>query len=87
MYIGNAMYGNYAAVFAQLIIDGRSQGLLPTQTTRIILFISTIYWRKPISQSCFYLVSNSVLTLSPNMHEEIYHYILTLYALMCGAQL
>ncbi|XP_063450603.1 acyl-coenzyme A oxidase-like protein isoform X3 [Pan paniscus] len=26
MYIGNAMYGNYAAVFAQLIIDGRSQG-------------------------------------------------------------
>ncbi|XP_043323666.1 acyl-coenzyme A oxidase-like protein isoform X10 [Cervus canadensis] len=26
MYIGNAMYGNYAAVFAQLIINGRSQG-------------------------------------------------------------
>ncbi|XP_033031369.1 acyl-coenzyme A oxidase-like protein [Trachypithecus francoisi] len=26
MYIGKAMYGNYAAVFAQLIIDGRSQG-------------------------------------------------------------
>ncbi|KAB0379336.1 hypothetical protein FD755_007120, partial [Muntiacus reevesi] len=26
MYIGNAMYGNYAAVFAQLIIHGRSQG-------------------------------------------------------------
>lgn len=26
MYIGNAMYGNYAAVFAQLIIEGRSQG-------------------------------------------------------------
>ncbi|XP_039087609.1 acyl-coenzyme A oxidase-like protein [Hyaena hyaena] len=26
MYIGNAMYGNYAAVFAQLIIKGRSQG-------------------------------------------------------------
>ncbi|KAM9053149.1 LOW QUALITY PROTEIN: acyl-coenzyme A oxidase-like protein [Megaptera novaeangliae] len=25
-YIGNAMYGNYAAVFAQLIINGRSQG-------------------------------------------------------------
>ncbi|XP_059798297.1 acyl-coenzyme A oxidase-like protein isoform X2 [Balaenoptera ricei] len=27
MYIGNATYGNYAAVFAQLIINGRSQGL------------------------------------------------------------
>ncbi|KAL6091300.1 hypothetical protein STEG23_006172, partial [Scotinomys teguina] len=26
MYIGNAMYGNYAAVFAQLIIQGKSQG-------------------------------------------------------------
>ncbi|ELK14837.1 Acyl-coenzyme A oxidase-like protein [Pteropus alecto] len=26
MYIGNAMHGNYAAVFAQLIVDGRSQG-------------------------------------------------------------
>uniref|UniRef100_A0A096NUE7 Acyl-coenzyme A oxidase n=1 Tax=Papio anubis TaxID=9555 RepID=A0A096NUE7_PAPAN len=26
MYIGNAMYRNYAAVFAQLIVDGRSQG-------------------------------------------------------------
>uniref|UniRef100_A0A8B7WJH6 Acyl-coenzyme A oxidase-like protein n=1 Tax=Castor canadensis TaxID=51338 RepID=A0A8B7WJH6_CASCN len=26
MYIGNAMSGNYAAVFAQLIINGRSQG-------------------------------------------------------------
>ncbi|XP_029793691.1 acyl-coenzyme A oxidase-like protein isoform X3 [Suricata suricatta] len=26
MYIGNAMYGNYAAVFAQLITKGRSQG-------------------------------------------------------------
>ncbi|XP_024098144.2 acyl-coenzyme A oxidase-like protein isoform X2 [Pongo abelii] len=26
MYIGNAMYRNYAAVLAQLIIDGRSQG-------------------------------------------------------------
>ncbi|XP_058390570.1 acyl-coenzyme A oxidase-like protein isoform X3 [Diceros bicornis minor] len=26
MYIGNAMYGNYAAVFAQLIINGRCQG-------------------------------------------------------------
>uniref|UniRef100_A0A8I3VW88 Acyl-CoA oxidase/dehydrogenase middle domain-containing protein n=1 Tax=Callithrix jacchus TaxID=9483 RepID=A0A8I3VW88_CALJA len=26
MYIGKAMYGNYAAVFAQLIIDGRFQG-------------------------------------------------------------
>uniref|UniRef100_A0A8C6C770 Acyl-CoA oxidase like n=1 Tax=Monodon monoceros TaxID=40151 RepID=A0A8C6C770_MONMO len=26
MYIGNAMYGNYVAVFAQLIINGRSQG-------------------------------------------------------------
>ncbi|XP_012497371.1 PREDICTED: acyl-coenzyme A oxidase-like protein [Propithecus coquereli] len=26
MYIGNAMHGNYAAVFAQLIINGRSQG-------------------------------------------------------------
>ncbi|XP_059798298.1 acyl-coenzyme A oxidase-like protein isoform X3 [Balaenoptera ricei] len=26
MYIGNATYGNYAAVFAQLIINGRSQG-------------------------------------------------------------
>ncbi|XP_027410169.1 acyl-coenzyme A oxidase-like protein [Bos indicus x Bos taurus] len=26
MYIGNAMYGNYAAVFAQLFINGRSQG-------------------------------------------------------------
>ncbi|XP_030876074.1 acyl-coenzyme A oxidase-like protein [Leptonychotes weddellii] len=26
MYIGNAMYGNYAAVFAQLIVNGRSQG-------------------------------------------------------------
>ncbi|XP_054979308.1 acyl-coenzyme A oxidase-like protein [Sorex araneus] len=26
MYIGNAMYGNYAAVFAQLIIRGKSQG-------------------------------------------------------------
>lgn len=30
MYIGNAMHGNYAAVFAQLIIEGKSQGLLPT---------------------------------------------------------
>ncbi len=26
MYIGNAMKGNYAAVFAQLIINGESQG-------------------------------------------------------------
>uniref|UniRef100_A0ABK0M6A0 Acyl-coenzyme A oxidase n=1 Tax=Rattus norvegicus TaxID=10116 RepID=A0ABK0M6A0_RAT len=26
MYIGNAMHGNYAAVFAQLIIEGKSQG-------------------------------------------------------------
>ncbi|XP_012583101.1 PREDICTED: acyl-coenzyme A oxidase-like protein isoform X1 [Condylura cristata] len=26
MYIGNAMHGNYAAVFAQLITNGRSQG-------------------------------------------------------------
>ncbi|KAM4868001.1 acyl-coenzyme A oxidase-like protein [Thomomys bottae] len=26
MYIGNAMSGNYAAVFAQLLINGRSQG-------------------------------------------------------------
>ncbi|XP_045406049.1 acyl-coenzyme A oxidase-like protein isoform X3 [Lemur catta] len=26
IYIGNAMHGNYAAVFAQLIINGRSQG-------------------------------------------------------------
>lgn len=26
MYIGNAMHGNYAAVFAQLIINGKSQG-------------------------------------------------------------
>ncbi|XP_051692302.1 acyl-coenzyme A oxidase-like protein isoform X2 [Oryctolagus cuniculus] len=26
MYIGNAMHGNYAAVFAQLIIHGKSQG-------------------------------------------------------------
>ncbi|XP_055466023.1 acyl-coenzyme A oxidase-like protein [Psammomys obesus] len=26
MYIGNAMHGNYAAVFAQLITEGRSQG-------------------------------------------------------------
>ncbi|XP_027630790.1 acyl-coenzyme A oxidase-like protein [Tupaia chinensis] len=26
MYIGNAMHGNYAAVFAQLIISGKSQG-------------------------------------------------------------
>ncbi|XP_016071694.1 PREDICTED: acyl-coenzyme A oxidase-like protein [Miniopterus natalensis] len=26
MYIGNAMHGNYAAVFAQLIVDGRPQG-------------------------------------------------------------
>uniref|UniRef100_A0A8C5XVG4 Acyl-CoA oxidase like n=1 Tax=Microcebus murinus TaxID=30608 RepID=A0A8C5XVG4_MICMU len=26
MYIGNAMHGNYAAVFAQLIVNGRSQG-------------------------------------------------------------
>uniref|UniRef100_A0A2K6G643 Acyl-CoA oxidase like n=1 Tax=Propithecus coquereli TaxID=379532 RepID=A0A2K6G643_PROCO len=38
MYIGNAMHGNYAAVFAQLIINGRSQGLSPTQTARITLF-------------------------------------------------
>jgi hypothetical protein len=42
MYIGNAMYGNYAAVFAQLIINGRSQGLSPTQNPRPFLFISTI---------------------------------------------
>ncbi|KAM6180294.1 LOW QUALITY PROTEIN: acyl-coenzyme A oxidase-like protein [Erethizon dorsatum] len=27
MYVGNAMSGNYAAVFAQLIINGRAQGL------------------------------------------------------------
>uniref|UniRef100_A0A8C8ZX91 Acyl-CoA oxidase like n=1 Tax=Prolemur simus TaxID=1328070 RepID=A0A8C8ZX91_PROSS len=26
IYIGNAMHGNYAAVFAQLIINGKSQG-------------------------------------------------------------
>uniref|UniRef100_A0A8D0NS27 Acyl-coenzyme A oxidase n=1 Tax=Sus scrofa TaxID=9823 RepID=A0A8D0NS27_PIG len=26
MYIGNSMYGNYAAVFAQLILNGRSHG-------------------------------------------------------------
>ncbi|XP_064338059.1 acyl-coenzyme A oxidase-like protein [Camelus dromedarius] len=26
MYIGNALHGNYAAVFAQLILNGRSQG-------------------------------------------------------------
>ncbi|XP_046924916.1 acyl-coenzyme A oxidase-like protein [Lynx rufus] len=26
MFVGNAMHGNYAAVFAQLIINGRSQG-------------------------------------------------------------
>lgn len=26
MYIGNAIHGNYAAVFAQLIIEGKSQG-------------------------------------------------------------
>lgn len=26
MYTGNAMHGNYAAVFAQLIVDGRYQG-------------------------------------------------------------
>lgn len=26
MYIGNALKGNYAAVFAQLIINGESQG-------------------------------------------------------------
>lgn len=26
MYIGNAIKGNYAAVFAQLIINGESQG-------------------------------------------------------------
>uniref|UniRef100_A0A8C3X8U7 Acyl-CoA oxidase like n=1 Tax=Catagonus wagneri TaxID=51154 RepID=A0A8C3X8U7_9CETA len=26
MYIGNSMYGNYAAVFAQLILNGTSQG-------------------------------------------------------------
>lgn len=45
MYIGNAMYGNYAAVFAQLIINGRSQGLLPTQKPRIILFTFTIFQR------------------------------------------
>lgn len=30
MFIGNAMDGNCAAVFAQLIIEGKSQGLLPT---------------------------------------------------------
>ena len=26
IYIGNALYGNYAAVFAQLIIDGQNKG-------------------------------------------------------------
>uniref|UniRef100_A0ABI7ZND6 Acyl-coenzyme A oxidase n=1 Tax=Felis catus TaxID=9685 RepID=A0ABI7ZND6_FELCA len=26
MFVGNAMHGNYAAVFAQLIVNGRSQG-------------------------------------------------------------
>lgn len=34
MYIGNALGGNYAAVFAQLIINGRSQGLSLAWGTR-----------------------------------------------------
>ena len=28
MYIGNAMKGNFAAVFAQLIVNGEAQGTL-----------------------------------------------------------
>lgn len=31
MYIGNATHGNYAAVFAQLTVGGRSQGRSTTQ--------------------------------------------------------
>jgi hypothetical protein len=55
MYIGNAMSGNYAAVFAQLIINGRSQGLSPTCKLEefsllLLLFPVSNLNQKPASQ-------------------------------------
>lgn len=49
MYIGNAMKGNYAAVFAQLIINGESQGKTDVTTgyaelsSQACLHISSAY--------------------------------------------
>lgn len=44
MYIGNALKGNYAAVFAQLIINGESQGKTDAMTDHTQLH----YHHKPV---------------------------------------
>lgn len=37
MYIGNAMKGNYAAVFAQLMINGECHGTYNEKVHRMLL--------------------------------------------------
>lgn len=60
MYIGNAMDGSCAVVFAQLVIEGKSQGLLPTWKNSLCYCcfpIRSLHW-KCASQGQFYLVKN-----------------------------
>lgn len=81
MYIGNSMYGNYAAVFAQLILNGRSHGLSTTQKPRIVPFTSTSLLWVLYTENPLCLVNNSALTLSPTKYTwwgiitlDIIHY-------------
>ncbi|XP_070933218.1 acyl-coenzyme A oxidase-like protein isoform X3 [Macaca nemestrina] len=60
MYIGNAMYRNYAAVFAQLIVDGRSQGLHGVDNGMVIFDKVRIPRENPLDKYAGALVDEDV---------------------------
>lgn len=82
MFVGNAMHGNYAAVFAQLIVNGRSQGLLLAQKARIIFFTITIFQQVLYPESAFYGTVFGLYKIQYQLYllniydDKIYDYIL-----------
>lgn len=70
MYIGNAMKGNYAAVFAQLIINGESQGKNDATTG----------YAELSSQACLH-ISSAYLALFCQLINSLY---LDMDPLKCG---
>lgn len=53
MYIGNAMKGNYAAVFAQLMLNGECHGMYDQKGPSLVMDIGTNFSLKVQSVKLF----------------------------------
>lgn len=79
MYIGNAMHGNYAAVFAQLIVDGRPQGWSPQKTSGILFTITD----NPRTGLCLAYKGFSTAFNFLNMHDDKIYQTFRFRTLIC----